>query len=804
MLGATSSAGVRAREATAAASLLALLLLAAFPNVVFLGKSLVYSDNWNPLDPPLKDENYGKSHVPASAWQSRGLLQHPNVHDPGATLWQWEPFAVYFRNGLAKGELPFWDPYSAAGTPAMANLTGTPFFPPYLAVVLLGNTPALKNAYFLGLLLSSGFVTYLLLRRHTLSPEASLFGAAIWMLSGALIQNAGSMIGQTAACIPFVLFLAHWLLESPSPRRTAWTAAGFAAVSLSSFPPVLFAAFGLTCFYAAIWVFSEPDRSSRARLASHFTLAAVLAIGLVAFYFLPFLTLLRTASYALAYYRNAGLESISPELVFSLLSPRLFWGGRVLSNPIFSLAGGWPELHYLGVTALALALGAARPVERLARVLFHTAWATALLALLKIFGVPPVQWIGKLPVLGRIHFWAYFGILVCFLAALLAAFALDALASGRLAVPRWLATAALPLAFILAVWRIAATHGGFAAPTAPAFRTHVALLLTVGAVATALGLGACLRRRPTSSPRLGVRRACVLSLGVLACLEGIANASYPRQYRWDAWRHPVPYMKALMDAGGLGRAIGIGTFSANAGSAFGVFGLDSLMALNPPRLAAFYREHIRTGASSPDLFLRAISRLPKDRALDVAGIEHVVLPKGLARQVAEAESRGYSRRFEDSAFVIFQRRAPPRFFVTSAYRVAPSGRALDLTMDVDAEELVLEERPSFLPIPNSRSKAPARVLAYQRNRCLLEAESTRPAVLFAGDSLMPGWSVHVNGQPARLLAANYAFRAVEIPAGKSRIEFRYIPPGLNAGLAISGAALLAGVVMACRKDSPTT
>jgi hypothetical protein len=63
--------------------------------------------------------------------------------------------------------------------------------------------------------------------------------------------------------------------------------------------------------------------------------------------------------------------------------------------------------------------------------------------------------------------------------------------------------------------------------------------------------------------------------------------------------------------------------------------------------------------------------------------------------------------------------------------------------------------------------------------------------LVMADIYAPGWSVTVNGTRARLLRANYAFRAVPVPAGRSRVILRYRSPGLALGAVLSGTAALA-------------
>ena len=58
------------------------------------------------------------------------------------------------------------------------------------------------------------------------------------------------------------------------------------------------------------------------------------------------------------------------------------------------------------------------------------------------------------------------------------------------------------------------------------------------------------------------------------------------------------------------------------------------------------------------------------------------------------------------------------------------------------------------------------------------------------DSWFPGWEVTVDGRPARLRRADYAFRAVEVGAGKSIVRFDYRPAPLRLGLMLALAAVL--------------
>ena len=65
----------------------------------------------------------------------------------------------------------------------------------------------------------------------------------------------------------------------------------------------------------------------------------------------------------------------------------------------------------------------------------------------------------------------------------------------------------------------------------------------------------------------------------------------------------------------------------------------------------------------------------------------------------------------------------------------------------------------------------ARMLEYQNQRVLCEVECSSPGYLVLLDSYYPGWHAYVDGKEARILVANYAFRAVEVRASKHRVEF---------------------------------
>jgi len=64
------------------------------------------------------------------------------------------------------------------------------------------------------------------------------------------------------------------------------------------------------------------------------------------------------------------------------------------------------------------------------------------------------------------------------------------------------------------------------------------------------------------------------------------------------------------------------------------------------------------------------------------------------------------------------------------------------------------------------------------------------------DQDYPGWEATVDGTPTPILRANYAFRAVRVPAGTSIVEFQYRPRSVWLGGLITCSTLAALAVYA--------
>jgi hypothetical protein len=100
-----------------------------------------------------------------------------------------------------------------------------------------------------------------------------------------------------------------------------------------------------------------------------------------------------------------------------------------------------------------------------------------------------------------------------------------------------------------------------------------------------------------------------------------------------------------------------------------------------------------------------------------------------------------------------------------------------------------DRRPK--PAPDAVEPGRARVTHYRPEFVEVETTAEEARLLVLTDAFFPGWEAWVDDTPAPIYRANFAFRAVPVPAGRHRVRFEYRPRSFRIGLAVSGATALA-------------
>jgi hypothetical protein len=144
----------------------------------------------------------------------------------------------------------------------------------------------------------------------------------------------------------------------------------------------------------------------------------------------------------------------------------------------------------------------------------------------------------------------------------------------------------------------------------------------------------------------------------------------------------------------------------------------------------------------------------------------------------------------DAGSIIYQRlTAMPRIRWASGAVIIPdsAARLAALKRGVPPTDVVLNAagptaagRPATVTVRTDRGGAIAADVNAQGSGYLVVADAMQ----------RPGWSVTVDGKPAKVVHADHAMVAVAVPQGTHRIAFHYRAPGQRTGALLSGVALL--------------
>jgi uncharacterized membrane protein YfhO len=94
----------------------------------------------------------------------------------------------------------------------------------------------------------------------------------------------------------------------------------------------------------------------------------------------------------------------------------------------------------------------------------------------------------------------------------------------------------------------------------------------------------------------------------------------------------------------------------------------------------------------------------------------------------------------------------------------------------------------------SGTESTVQVIRYEPGAIEIQVEAGAEGYLFLSDPFYPGWQAELDGEPAGLLRANYAFRAVRVPAGSHQVTMAFRSGTWMAGLLLTllTALLLVG------------
>lgn len=720
------------------------------------------------------------------------------------------PLAHFQREAFWRGELPLWNPLNNCGVPFLAQWNTMPLYPPALIYLLAPLTWSL-SFFCLTHQWLAGLGAYFLARRWTGNNFAAAFAGVAFAFNGLTLNLLmwPSHIA-TFAWMPWVILLGERAWREGG--RMIYLAALVGAMQMLAGGPetILFTWLLLT----ALWVveLARPRRlqgeqgalagfeagTTRGQIALRFPIVVLLVTALTVVQLLPFLDLAAHSQ------RDAGYADSRWAMPLrgwaNFLVPMAF--GRVWNMGVFFQHGqAWTSSYYLGMAATLLgALAIWRARER-------RVWLLALatgVAWLLAFGdnLPPVRWLRQaVPQLSLMTYPVKFVLLIAFLVPQLAAFAVARIwkSAGRgpgpesgpssgdpssvFRSPAFVSIAAIGgvMFFLIGVilvwaWRMPMANDD---PTA----TLINGAIRAGFLLASVGLLLVLGRSQSALRFAPVALLLVAWLDVYTHAPTqnptVANWIYePRLARTKLNQQPQP-------AAGESRVM----VSPAAELRF-----TQLTTRNPAdnfivkRLGYFANCNLLDNVPKVNGFFSLYPREIGELMSALYGSTNLH-PTGLH------DFMGVSQITARENFVEWQARTNFLPFITAGQQPAFMDETNTLygmvRPDFDGRSVVFLP-PAARAYVTATNRANVRLAGWrfgaERIECEVEAESAALVVL--AQTFYHRWRAYVDDRPVPLLRANFAFQAVEVPAGKHRVRLAYEDGPFKLGALVSVAALV--------------
>ena len=682
------------------------------------------------------------------------------------------PVAFYHRECFWRGEIPLWNNLSNCGIPFLAQWNTMTLYPLSLIYLLLP-LPWSLNLFSILHLFLGGMGMFFLASRWT---HCSISGAV------AGLTFAFSGIVTVALAWPNIIAVLGWMPWVILTVERGYREGGFhlwIAVLVGTLQMLA----GMPEFIAFTWIvvaalflLEKPSRFTFLRLGAIVVLIAATSAAQL----LPFFELL--------------LQSRRQAMFESGAWPMPLWGWASFLAPLIHtrpvplgvyMSDAQPVItsYYVALSALVLSIVAliwvrTRKVYMLAALSFLALWLA--------IGRPGYlyEWLLELcPFLGAFRYPVKFVVALTFCVPVLAAFGL---AFWRKNAPAGFnrhthvlvgAAAALIALTVAALW--CAQQQPLPGDDWPAAWKNAAwrvffLLVSIGAL---LGLSSA--RRQTQLVATGV-----LFLALL--VDSITHAP----------RYPTVSANAFAP-GAIARLIDPPPPPASSRALmtrpthdFLYFGMlnDPFNDLIGRRVCLFGNLNLIDNVASPDGFFSMYLPAQRDLWKRLFTAPADTFPGGLADFFGVSHMTSLTKPMQwttrSNALGLVSAGQAPIFTNAHATINAMAGTSFDPRTTVylpsAAESEIAVTR---------RSDATILKQEIQPQQMRLQVQCSEPSLVVVANSHYKRWRAFVDGQPVKIWRANFAFQALQVPAGRHEVELRYIDSLFHLGCAISLAAL---------------
>jgi len=729
------------------------------------------------------------------------------------------PMWKFGADSLARGTLPFWNPFNCFGHPFLANPESCFFYLPNL-LFLASDSVRMFNVYVVLHLASAGFFMFLWCRHLGLSHSGALLSGSAYALSGYLLAATNLTISLSGAAV-FPLTLLLFDRGIVGGRGACLGAALALILQLLTGDPAIFYIGSL----AGLFFLTERAWGSgvieRGHVFKNALFILLLFVGLAAFVWIPFAEWIGHSSRHEQSFAEATRWSVWPSDLAGLVIPFF----KDLKVPLLDYQSrqSWLDTIYAGATPVVLAL-ATLVFARTRR-----AWMLAGLAVLSIL-VSLGRFVPLYAILYRIfpgfsllRYPVRFLFLFFFAVAVLAGMGFDSIGRGGKKENARTEGFMVALGFVAAVFLTSAIVIGMFPGAISGVFAHLASSPEVSA--------------KTLEP-FWMQTAWNLRRSLIFASAALLGIVVFRSGRARAFLAPFFFIPILVtDLVGANpmeptiEAHHLVSISENERlilldkSLFRVTSSPkTMLGIDVPQivpgdysrelyemkegLVSNYPLHLRfyDALGYDSLYVEDVNkvliRLMKAKEpgplLDLLNIKYFVSPSERLPSAYELI------RQKKGANLYLNTHVLPRAFIVDKARVEKDrSRILDAICEASfspASDLYIEKDQGSAP-PVSLETKWVQFIDYQPNRVRLSVRSGG-GWLFLSDAFFPSWVCKLDGRRVPIYRANYAFRAVKLASGRHEVEWIYIPISFWIGSGISLMAFIGALlwIRAGRKD----
>src|SRR5579885_3336322 len=725
-------------------------------------------------------------------------VKNDALSDVANELYPWKHFTI---ESLKKGQIPFWNPYSMSGTVHLANDQSAVLSPFNLLFFIF---PFIDGWSLLILLqpLLAGCFMYLFLRSLRISQTGSLLGSIVFMFCGFMtVWMPYGTLSMAIAFLPLVLFAIQKADNGGAHNYSSLLIP--IGIAISVFSGHLQISLYLLLYSLAFVVFRFFTTEKKKSFIWIFFFY-LLGIAISLLQILPTLQAY-TQSLRSNAFANSGASPL--QYLITVIAPD-FFGNPTTRNDWFGYYAEWSS--FVGVIPFILAVIAIvsffksdiSPSKknqeagiRKYGLFFFFAGIVALLLAINS-SLQDMLSLLKLPVFST-SIPSRIIVLFSFSFCVLAGFGTDILREAfhtkkmkkiffvlfSIALAMIVMWASIVIFRFMPKDKILLAAKNFVLPGG----LFVLFLLTAGISYFLIGKSQ-VKKRPHPSLLL-VGEGTVFILLLLTTVDSLRFATKWMPFDPVSFVYPsVPVIAAMQKDIGSGRVFG--DFGAYIDTYYHLPSIEGYDPLYNQRYGEFISSAANGSLAEPEK--KSIVQLPRrakyaDRVLDLLGVTLVY------QQISSlyapwafpvwAEPNKYSVIYQDGKFQLYRNKAAiPRATLFYNYEVVPNA-ATEIKRfynnKFDFRTTLLLETDASIPrcLPLSHrgcaGNGGVKIVSYTPNQVVISVTSARAGLLFLSDTYYPAWKATVNGKETKIYRADYAFRAVVVPDGKSTVKFYY-------------------------------